>query len=99
MMKLRRRLKRELVGLPRQDERANWMYDHIVRHFQYLSTRDNLEPHLQIDPFLGREIYYPPYGYTGPMPPGYDYRYGPAPGGYSLLYLFDSRIVYYPLLL
>ncbi|GJS77262.1 hypothetical protein Tco_0727143 [Tanacetum coccineum] len=29
-----------------QDERAHWMYDHMVRQFQHLSTRDNLEPHL-----------------------------------------------------
>ncbi|GKB93476.1 zinc finger, CCHC-type containing protein, partial [Tanacetum coccineum] len=31
-----------------QDERANWMYDHTVRQFRYMSTRDNLDPHLQI---------------------------------------------------
>ncbi|GJX30691.1 hypothetical protein Tco_0240546 [Tanacetum coccineum] len=41
--------------------------------WQYLSTRDNLDPHLQIDPFLGHETNYPPYGYTGHMPPGYEY--------------------------
>ncbi|GJZ30889.1 hypothetical protein Tco_0575936 [Tanacetum coccineum] len=64
-----------------QDERANWMYDHTVRQFQYMSIRDNLDPRLQIDPFLGREADYPPYGYTGHMPPGYEYRFGPAPGG------------------
>ncbi|GJV13324.1 hypothetical protein Tco_1354865 [Tanacetum coccineum] len=34
-----------------QDERAHWMYDHTVRQFQHMSTYDNLEPHLQIDPF------------------------------------------------
>ncbi|GJU15627.1 hypothetical protein Tco_1143593, partial [Tanacetum coccineum] len=34
-----------------------------------------------IDPFLGREANYPPYGYTGHMPPGYEYRFGLAPGG------------------
>ncbi|GJW04313.1 hypothetical protein Tco_1563169 [Tanacetum coccineum] len=34
-----------------------------------------------IDPFLGREADYPPFGYTGPLPPGYDYRYGTAPDG------------------
>ncbi|GKB31300.1 hypothetical protein Tco_0870701 [Tanacetum coccineum] len=49
--------------------------------WHYLSTRDNLDPHLQIDLFPESEVDYPPYGYTGPMPPGYDYRYGPAPGG------------------
>ncbi|GJR48145.1 hypothetical protein Tco_1316248 [Tanacetum coccineum] len=27
-----------------QETQANWMYDHTVREFQYLSTRDNLEP-------------------------------------------------------
>ncbi|GJW15434.1 zinc finger, CCHC-type containing protein [Tanacetum coccineum] len=37
-----------------QDERAHQMYDHTVRQFQHLSTRDNLEPHLQIDPFPGK---------------------------------------------
>ncbi|GKA48128.1 hypothetical protein Tco_0741086 [Tanacetum coccineum] len=50
------------------------MYDHTVREFQYLSTRDNLEPQLQIDPFPGREADYHPYGYHGHMPPGYAYR-------------------------
>ncbi|GKC23299.1 hypothetical protein Tco_1025449 [Tanacetum coccineum] len=65
-----------------QEEQANWMYDHTVRHLQYLSIRDNLDPHLQIDPFPVREADYPPYGYTGHMPPGYVYRFGPAsPGG------------------
>ncbi|GKF45088.1 hypothetical protein Tco_0131640, partial [Tanacetum coccineum] len=29
-----------------QDQRASWMYDHTVRQFQYLSTRNNLKPHL-----------------------------------------------------
>ncbi|GKG01714.1 hypothetical protein Tco_0306419, partial [Tanacetum coccineum] len=29
-----------------QDQRASWMYEHTVHQFQYLSTRDNLEPHL-----------------------------------------------------
>ncbi|GKE23386.1 hypothetical protein Tco_1434898 [Tanacetum coccineum] len=48
-----------------QDERAHWMYDHTVCQFQYLSTRDNLNPHLQIDPFPGYEADYPPYGYHG----------------------------------
>ncbi|GKB15975.1 hypothetical protein Tco_0849898 [Tanacetum coccineum] len=57
-----------------QEERANWMYDHTVRQFQHLSTRDNLDPHLQIDPFPGREADYPPFGYHGPMPLGYAYR-------------------------
>ena len=65
-----------------QDERANWMYDHIVRQFQYLSTRENLDPHLQIDPFPGREEDYPPYGYTGHMPPGNEYRPDPPSGGF-----------------
>ncbi|GJR65734.1 hypothetical protein Tco_0011799 [Tanacetum coccineum] len=30
----------------KQDQRANWMYEHTVPQFQYLLTRDNLEPHL-----------------------------------------------------
>ncbi|GJV57870.1 zinc finger, CCHC-type containing protein [Tanacetum coccineum] len=54
-----------------QEERANWMYDHTVRQFQHLSTRDNLDPHLQIDLFPGRKADYPPFGYHGPMPPGF----------------------------
>ncbi|GJR04071.1 hypothetical protein Tco_0527055 [Tanacetum coccineum] len=66
-----------------QEQRADWMYDHTVRKFQHMSTRDNLEPHLQIDPFPGRETNYPPFGYARPMPPGYDYHYGTAPGGSS----------------
>ncbi|GKC61792.1 hypothetical protein Tco_1089390 [Tanacetum coccineum] len=41
--------------MTRQDQRADWMYDHTTHQFQHLSTRDNLEPHLQIDPFQGRE--------------------------------------------
>ncbi|GJU76937.1 hypothetical protein Tco_1274007 [Tanacetum coccineum] len=53
------------------DERAHWMYDHTVIQFQHMSTRDNLKPHLQIDPFLGFEADYPPYGYQGHMPPRY----------------------------
>ncbi|GJY89466.1 hypothetical protein Tco_0504662 [Tanacetum coccineum] len=49
--------------MEQQDQRAHWMYDHTVRQFQHMSTRDNLEPHLQIDLFLGFEADYPPYGY------------------------------------
>ena len=55
------------------------MYDHTVRQMQHFSTRDHIKPHLQIDPFPGREQDYPPYGYTGHLPPGYYYRYGPPP--------------------
>ncbi|GJX41015.1 hypothetical protein Tco_0256005 [Tanacetum coccineum] len=32
--------------MEKQDQRAHWMYDHTVRQFQHLSTRDNLEPYL-----------------------------------------------------
>ncbi|GKF60722.1 hypothetical protein Tco_0177508, partial [Tanacetum coccineum] len=71
----------EAGGFAEQDERPNWMYDHTVCYFQYLSTRNNLDPHLQIDPFPGREADYPPYGYTGHMPFGYKYCFSPAPGG------------------
>ncbi|GJU11945.1 hypothetical protein Tco_1134341 [Tanacetum coccineum] len=49
----------------------------------YLSTQDHLEPHLQIDLFPGRETDYPPFGYTEPLPHGYDYRYGTSPDGSS----------------
>ncbi|GKE14177.1 hypothetical protein Tco_1421754 [Tanacetum coccineum] len=66
-----------------QEECANWMYDHTVRQFQHLSTRDNLDPHLQIDPFLRHEADYPPYGYHGYMSPGYEYRPGPSHDGSS----------------
>ena len=60
------------------DQRFDWMYDHTIRQMQHLSTRDQLEPHLQIDPFPGREPDYPPYGYFGHLPSGYEYR-GPSP--------------------
>ncbi|GKB42662.1 hypothetical protein Tco_0887604 [Tanacetum coccineum] len=56
-----------------QEERANWMYSYTVRQLQYMSTSDNLDPHLQIDPFPGREADYPPYGYICHMPPGNEY--------------------------
>ncbi|GJY53147.1 hypothetical protein Tco_0444811 [Tanacetum coccineum] len=65
----------------RHEECTNWMYDHIIRHFQYLSTHDNLDPHLRIDPFPEGKADYPPYGYTRHAPLGYDYRYGPALDG------------------
>ncbi|GJX61510.1 hypothetical protein Tco_0294410 [Tanacetum coccineum] len=61
-----------------QDERAYWKYDHTVCQFQYLSTRDNLNPYLQIDPVPGYEANYPPIGYQGYMPPGYEYRLDPS---------------------
>jgi hypothetical protein len=61
------------------DQRFDWMYDNTIRQMQHLSTRDHIEPHLQIDPFPSREQDYPPYGYTGHLPPGYDYRFGPPP--------------------
>ncbi|GKB08219.1 hypothetical protein Tco_0836503 [Tanacetum coccineum] len=66
-----------------QDQRASWMYEHTVHQFQYLSTHDNLERHLQIDPFLGFEANYPPYGYQGYMPPNYTYRSYPPQDGSS----------------
>ncbi|GKA84141.1 hypothetical protein Tco_0805736 [Tanacetum coccineum] len=78
-MRRRRKLKR----MSGDYQRSDWMYDHTVRQMQYLSTRDHLEPHLQIDPFPGPETGYPPFGFTGPMPPGYDYRYDTAPDGPS----------------
>ncbi|GJR71535.1 hypothetical protein Tco_0083900 [Tanacetum coccineum] len=66
------------------DQRANWMYDHTVRQFQYVSTRDNLEPHLQIDPFLGFEADYPPLtGYQGSLSHSYTYRPLPPQDGSS----------------
>ncbi|GJX44221.1 hypothetical protein Tco_0260897 [Tanacetum coccineum] len=62
-----------------------------LRHFQYLSTHDNLDPHLQIDPFPRHEADYPLYGYTGRMPPGYEYQFGPAPpGGFDKNTLFSE---------
>ncbi|GJW33048.1 hypothetical protein Tco_0053080 [Tanacetum coccineum] len=50
---------------------------------EYLSTCENLDPHLQIDPFPRREADYPPYGYTNHMPLGYEYQFGPTPPGGS----------------
>nr|GEU87663.1 hypothetical protein [Tanacetum cinerariifolium] len=67
--------------MARQTEQANWMYDDTIRQFQYMSTRVNLDPHLQIDLFLGREANYLPYGYTCLMPSGYEHRFGPTPPG------------------
>ncbi|GKD72426.1 hypothetical protein Tco_1330708 [Tanacetum coccineum] len=61
-----------------QDERSHWMYDHTACQFQYLSTHDNLNPYLQIDPFLGYKADYLPVGYQRYMPPGYEYRLGPS---------------------
>ncbi|GJZ94264.1 hypothetical protein Tco_0666467 [Tanacetum coccineum] len=66
-----------------QDEQAHWMYDHTVFQFQHMSTRGNLEPHLQIDPFLRFEADYPPFGYQGHMPPGYTYHPYPPQDGSS----------------
>ncbi|GKB87027.1 hypothetical protein Tco_0959299 [Tanacetum coccineum] len=66
-----------------KEAQANWMYDHTIREFQYLSTRDNLDPHLQIVPFPGCEADYPPYGYHGHMPPGFAYRPDPSHDGSS----------------
>nr|GEX26998.1 zinc finger, CCHC-type [Tanacetum cinerariifolium] len=37
----------------------------------------------KIDPFPRREADYPPYGYTGYMLPGYEYRSGSAPDGFE----------------
>ncbi|GKD54757.1 hypothetical protein Tco_1288144 [Tanacetum coccineum] len=71
------------TSMTRHNEQANSMYDNIVCHFQYLSTRNNLDPHLHIDPFPGREADYPPYGYSGHMPSGYEYRFGLVPPGGS----------------
>ncbi|GKD15990.1 hypothetical protein Tco_1205148 [Tanacetum coccineum] len=71
------------ILMGRQEERSNWIYNHAICHFEYLSTRDNLDPHLQIDPFPRREADYPAYGYTSHMPPGSEYRFSPAPPGGS----------------
>ncbi|GJZ33249.1 hypothetical protein Tco_0578685, partial [Tanacetum coccineum] len=65
-------------NMSQQDERAHWMYDHTVRQFQYPSTRDNLDPHLQINSFPSYETDYPRVGYQGYMPPGYEYCLGPS---------------------
>nr|GEZ15933.1 hypothetical protein [Tanacetum cinerariifolium] len=47
------RLGRIDAWMGQQDERAHWMFDHTVRQFQHMSTRDNLELHLPINPFHG----------------------------------------------
>ncbi|GJX14296.1 hypothetical protein Tco_0206054 [Tanacetum coccineum] len=60
-----------------------------------MSTRDNLEPHLHINPFPGFEADYPLYGYHGHMPPGYAYRPNPSQDGSSwslLLYLMRRSL-------
>ncbi|GJS20709.1 hypothetical protein Tco_0449341 [Tanacetum coccineum] len=57
-----------------------------ARGFANMYRNMSQDPYLQIDPFPEREADYPPYGYTDHMPPGYEYRFGPAPGG-SELYL------------
>nr|GEV94210.1 zinc finger, CCHC-type [Tanacetum cinerariifolium] len=67
--------------ITQHDQQANWIYDHTICQFQHLSARDNLDPHLQIDPFQRREADYIPYGYTGPMPDGYEYRFHTTPDG------------------
>ncbi|GJU60982.1 hypothetical protein Tco_1238748 [Tanacetum coccineum] len=46
----------------KREEWANWMYDHTV---------------LQFDPFPRREADYPPYGYHGYVPLGYEYQANP----------------------
>ncbi|GKE10666.1 hypothetical protein Tco_1414217 [Tanacetum coccineum] len=51
--------------------------------WEHMSIRDNLKPHLQIDPFPGFKADYPPYGYQGHMPPEYTYRpYPPQDGSF-----------------
>nr|GEX35883.1 hypothetical protein [Tanacetum cinerariifolium] len=79
----RRPLGRLNTWMEQQDQRAHWMYDHTVRQFQYMSTRDNLKLDLQIDPFLGFEFDYPLYGYHLHMPLGYTYRPNPSQDGSS----------------
>ncbi|GKD20398.1 hypothetical protein Tco_1222101, partial [Tanacetum coccineum] len=46
--------------------------------WQHMSTLENLEPHLQIDPFPEFEADYPPYGHNRHMPPGYTYHPDPS---------------------
>ena len=70
------------------------MYDHTIRQMQHLSTRDHIEPQLQIDPFHGREMDYPPYGYTGHLPPGYDYRYGPPPQWFVMIFVIFEQFIH-----
>ncbi|GKE11899.1 hypothetical protein Tco_1415450 [Tanacetum coccineum] len=62
---------------------ADFYWNMSTGDWQHMSTRDNLEPHLQIDPFDGFEADYPPYGYHGHMPPGYTYRPDPSQDGSS----------------
>ncbi|GKF26727.1 hypothetical protein Tco_0082621, partial [Tanacetum coccineum] len=57
--------------------RGDWQDHAISDHAR--SSRS----HMQIDLFPGREADYPPIGYTGHMPPGYDYCYDTAPDGSS----------------
>ncbi|GJU57732.1 hypothetical protein Tco_1235498 [Tanacetum coccineum] len=78
--------------MEQQDQRAHWMYDYTVHQFQHMSTRDNLEPQLQIDPFHGFEADYPPYGYHGHMHPGYTYCPDPLQDLFlNTLVIFDEK--------
>ncbi|GKE99159.1 hypothetical protein Tco_0022510, partial [Tanacetum coccineum] len=45
--------------------------------FEFWSTIGDGE--FAIDPYPGHEADYPPFGYTGLMPHGYDYRYDTTP--------------------
>nr|GEU82476.1 hypothetical protein [Tanacetum cinerariifolium] len=75
------------VGDNGDDEEDEEVRDHARKYmdmssqFQYLFTRENLELHLQIDPFPGREADYPSYGYMGHMPISYECCFHTAPNG------------------
>ncbi|GJX80763.1 hypothetical protein Tco_0328912 [Tanacetum coccineum] len=60
------------------EETANQEAAASVEVYRNMSQSD-----WQIDPFSGREADYPPYGYTGYMPPGYEYRFGLASDGFE----------------
>nr|GEV04357.1 hypothetical protein [Tanacetum cinerariifolium] len=58
---------------------ARWM-DQQDERWEHL---DSWMGQHEIDPFLGCEADYPPYGYHGCMPPGYAYHLGPSHDGSS----------------
>ncbi|GJU67999.1 hypothetical protein Tco_1254258 [Tanacetum coccineum] len=60
------------------------MVARMIRDPRMLGTAQDMDDQAgSIDPFTMREANYPPFGYTRPMPPGYDYRYDTAPDASS----------------
>ncbi|GJZ92246.1 hypothetical protein Tco_0664311 [Tanacetum coccineum] len=77
--------------MTRQDHRYDWMYDHIVRQMHIYPRVTAWRPTCRLTRSLIEILITLPFGYTGHMPPGYDYRYDTAPNGSSRCYLFVPR--------